>query len=488
MVRHQELRRLLRLDRRRTPGAYSAPEQFVLEPAAGVAPSGKPPVRIFVGTAPAQFRVERVFVWSIVKHRDPARRYEIFLMKDLVGFDSDSTFYRYAVPTLAGGKGKAIYNDVDHIYLDDPAEMFDLEMHGKGQLGIDERETSVMLLDCERMSSIWRYADAQSGGEHAKFRAVVHARDLWGPLPGTWNGRDGAHVGGTSKLLHFFTSETKPWRLLPRRRRNEPPPFGEEWHALEGEADAAGFTTFTKDQPSRRFTELLALNQEMHEYGPRKGSKSAADTFAGQSLRDHVSRISMLVRECRARTILDYGSGKARLYEPFPGEAAESRFKTMQAWDGAKVTCYDPGYAPFSGPIEAQYDGVITTDVLEHIAHDDIPWVLDELFGHAGRFVFAVAASFLACKVLPNGENAHVTLQPATWWHEHMQAASRRHPGIQWVLVVQRKRRSVLLPRSIIFRGKTDGGMAVGIHPRGNPEDRRAGIVRSPIQSPKARY
>jgi hypothetical protein len=53
----------------------------------GVAPSAKPPVRLFVGTEPAQYRAERVFLWSIEKVRDPSRVYEIYLMKELVGFD-----------------------------------------------------------------------------------------------------------------------------------------------------------------------------------------------------------------------------------------------------------------------------------------------------------------------------------------------------------------------------------------------------------------
>ncbi len=425
----------------------------MFEPAHGVAESGKPAVRIFVGTASARFRSERVFVWSIIKHRDPARRYEIFLMKDLAGFNGDLTFYRYAVPTLAGGTGRAIYNDVDQVYLADPAELFDLDMHGKGQLGINERETSVMLLDCERMNPAWPYGDAQRGKEHERFRAATQVAGLWGPLPQVWSARAGAYVAGESKLLHFSIPQTPPWRPFPSPLRYEPHPRCEPWDRLEREADAAGFTPFTKEQPSRRFSELLVLNREMHDHGAGRGGKSPAETFAGQSLGDHVARISTLVRKHRARTILDYGSGKGNLYEPLPGEAAGSRFKTMRAWDGARVTCYDPGYAPFSGPIEQHYDGVICTDVLEHIADDDIPWVFDELFRHARSFVFAVAASFLACKTLPNGENAHVTLQPASWWLEHIKAASRRHPGVAWVLCVQRKRRSFVLSRTTVFRG-----------------------------------
>ena len=87
----------------RAPGDRRKPVLVRLAPLPGTTASNKPPVRIFVGTEPAQFRAERVFVWSIKKHRDPARAYEIYLMSDLEGFDRSTwktgfTQYRYAVP------------------------------------------------------------------------------------------------------------------------------------------------------------------------------------------------------------------------------------------------------------------------------------------------------------------------------------------------------------------------------------------------------
>src|SRR4029078_5113514 len=122
------------------------------------------------------------------------------------------TRYRYAVPDLAGQTGRAIYNDVDQIYLADPGELFDLDMQGRAQLGIDERENSVMLLDCAAMARVWHAADARNGQKHQPFRAAVHAAALWAPPPGVWNARDGEYVAGQTKLLHFTTLQTQPWR------------------------------------------------------------------------------------------------------------------------------------------------------------------------------------------------------------------------------------------------------------------------------------
>src|SRR5262245_6820978 len=95
---------------RREPGFRERPERIVLEARRGVAPSSRPPVRIFVGTEPAQARAERVFIWSVEHTRDPSRVYEIYLMSDLRGFNrrwwlTGFTNYRFAIPHFAGGGG-----------------------------------------------------------------------------------------------------------------------------------------------------------------------------------------------------------------------------------------------------------------------------------------------------------------------------------------------------------------------------------------------
>jgi FkbM family methyltransferase len=98
-------------------------------------------------------------------------------------------------------------------------------------------------------------------------------------------------------------------------------------------------------------------------------------------------------------------------------------------WDVDEVQCYDPGYAPHSARPEGRFDGVICTDVLEHCPEEDVPWILEEIFGYAGRFVYLNVACYPARKTLPNGENAHITVRPPEWWREKVRAAAR--PGIR---------------------------------------------------------
>jgi hypothetical protein len=101
------------------------------------------------------------------------------------------------------------------------------------------------------------------------------------------------------------------------------------------------------------------------------------------------------------------------------------------------VHCYDPCHAPYSTLPTERFDGVITTDVLEHCPEEDLDWIIGELFGFARKFVFASIAAYPALTHLPNGENAHCTVRPTGWWRERFQAAAGRGEPVPWTIVVQ---------------------------------------------------
>ena len=86
---NRRLSYMLRKHRTLPPGTRAIPELVRLDADMNVDSKNKPPVRIFVGSEPSQYRAERVLVWSIAKYRDPGRAYEIYLMKDLTGFNRD---------------------------------------------------------------------------------------------------------------------------------------------------------------------------------------------------------------------------------------------------------------------------------------------------------------------------------------------------------------------------------------------------------------
>ncbi len=195
---------------------------------------------------------------------------------------------------------------------------------------------------------------------------------------------------------------------------------------------------YSRDNPSPRYLQLGEMYASMHQDGRPETDHSAKKTFAGGSLAPHIDAIARLVAETGARSLLDYGSGKGLLYQDAADQPG-TRYKTLAAWKDVRVTCYDPGYAPYAAPVDGVFDAVISTDVVEHIPEDDIPWLLDELFGYANKFVYVVAACSPANKIMPDGTNAHCTVRRPQWWAEQMRSASLRRPEPKWVLCTQKK-------------------------------------------------
>ena len=231
-------------------------ECVVLPPRPGVPRSDRPPVEIYLGTEPAQYRANRVFGWSIEKVRDPGREVRIHFMSELPGFDrrgwtTGFTNYRFAIPAFQGGRGRAIYNDEDEIYLTDPGVLFDLDLGDAGHLSISDTESSVMLIDCERMASVWTLEDAQKAWKRSLLRRASAETGLRGDLDPHWNARDEEYVPGRSHLLHYTTLHTQPWRPFPERFVYQKGAYTQLWHDLEDEAIEAGFELFRQDAPSR---------------------------------------------------------------------------------------------------------------------------------------------------------------------------------------------------------------------------------------------
>jgi hypothetical protein len=90
------------------------------------------------------------------------------------------TNYRFAIPYYAGYQGRAIYNDVDQTYHADPAELFDMDMGDHAVLAVSRTDTSVMLMDCERMQKFWTLEKAQSRRKYPLIAAVQAQEDAYG--------------------------------------------------------------------------------------------------------------------------------------------------------------------------------------------------------------------------------------------------------------------------------------------------------------------
>ena len=191
---------------------------------------------------------------------------------------------------------------------------------------------------------------------------------------------------------------------------------------------------FSRENPSPRYTELLAQYRSMHVAGEVASGLPASQTFPGKSLLPQVRSITGLIEATSAKSILDYGCGKGLQYRPAPlkVEGAGTFACVQDYWDVDLIYCYDPGYQPYSTRPAGQFDGVICTDVLEHCPEPDLPWIVGELFAYARRFVFVSIAVYPATKHLPNGENAHATVRDDAWWQRLFDDVAAGYPGLRW--------------------------------------------------------
>jgi hypothetical protein len=143
--------------------------------------------------------------------------------------------------------------------------------------------------------------------------------------------------------------------------------------------------------------------------------------FPGQQVKFYYEDIKRHIEFTGSKTLLDYGCGKGLCY---------LEKKIHNKWGGIMPTLYDPYYKPHSKIPVGKFDGVICTDVLEHVPEPDIRDVLDSIFSYANRFVFINISTKHSKKNLPNGENCHITVHPKEWWIARVEEVKNNYSNI----------------------------------------------------------
>ena len=419
------LRSSLKLPRTiRAAQEFEQPDVVVLPVRDSFVPSGKPPVRIFLGTEDAQYKAERVFIWSIEKVRDPSRVYEIHLMKNLRGFRSrfwltGFTNYRFAIPHFAGKTGRAIYNDVDQVYLKDPGELFDLELGEHGYLAITPGDTSVALFDCERMASIWTLDDARTVGKNPLHTKASSVPGLWGELDKSWNARDREYIRGQCGVLHYTALHRQPWQPFPQLFVYQANNAADIWFKLEQSANDAGFQVFSALAPSQGFKNLKRAAQDLQSNSTQTGrsNKAAAGSYGTEA--------AELLEECDAHSVLDCHLTAVSAHSPLQFRDAALAFDP--------TTSFADAFEPRS------VDAVVCHDLLEFVPDDDIPWLLESLFSRAGRLLFCHVDQSPGNQNTNSGTALRRRTRTIEWWQYQLELVARFHPSVRWCLSVQRK-------------------------------------------------
>jgi hypothetical protein len=165
------------------------------------------------------------------------------------------------------------------------------------------------------------------------------------------------------------------------------------------------------------------MQQQLHE-DPNYGMASVM----------YAPLVAQVIEGVGAQEMLDYGAGKGRL-----GSALRQHIKRPLL-----IRHYDPAIPAWSARPQA-CDFVACIDVLEHIEPASLDHVLDDLQRVTARVGIFTVHTRAAIKVLPDGRNAHLIQQPASWWlpkffaRFELRTFSRMQEGF-WV-VVDRKQR-----------------------------------------------
>ena len=128
--------------------------------------------------------------------------------------------------------------------------------------------------------------------------------------------------------------------------------------------------------------------------------------YPGNNLKAQLHHIKDLVQDTKAETLLDFGCGKGLQY---------TKYKHHEEF-GIMPALYDPAVPEYEELPEGQFDGIYSTDVMEHIPREQIPETFQTIFSKAEKFVFLAICTQPAIAVLPNGENAHCTVESIGWW------------------------------------------------------------------------
>jgi hypothetical protein len=164
-------------------------------------------------------------------------------------------------------------------------------------------------------------------------------------------------------------------------------------------------------KPSQEYHDLIDSYKVLHQ---EEGK------FKGISLVPLVPTLMSLVKENNCKTLLDYGCGKAIPYDKDRCKEVDLRHPIQKLCNLKSFDLYDPAYEKYTTLPNKKYDIVVCTDVLEHIAEQDIDYVLTEILSHSKKIVFLNISCQPALKHFKEGKfkgkNVHISVFDPSWW------------------------------------------------------------------------
>ena len=183
---------------------------------------------------------------------------------------------------------------------------------------------------------------------------------------------------------------------------------------------------------SEYYYEVIEKYKLFHENGFKKNDiiTPGESTFLGYSLTKWILNIKEIIKINKCDSLLDFGCGKGFLYKnKFKINDQEYR-NLLDCWELEDVYLYDPGVKEFSVYPVRKFDGLICTDVIEHIPESDVLQFIDNLFKLSNKFIFVVIATIPATKFFDDGNNIHLCLKTEEEWKKIFLEFKAKYPEI----------------------------------------------------------
>ena len=127
---------------------------------------------------------------------------------------------------------------------------------------------------------------------------------------------------------------------------------------------------------------------------------------------------------------MDFGCGKGFLYNNKFKIKKKEYNNLSEFWNIDDVYLYDPAVDEYSIYPKKKFDGVICTDVIEHIPEEDVINFIDNLFKLSKKFIFIVIATVPASKYFDNGINIHLCVKKQSVWEDIFIDFKNKYPEI----------------------------------------------------------
>tara|TARA_Y100001968_G_scaffold322175_1_gene357797 strand:- start:663 stop:1475 length:813 start_codon:yes stop_codon:yes gene_type:complete len=163
-------------------------------------------------------------------------------------------------------------------------------------------------------------------------------------------------------------------------------------------------------------------------------------SFSSFQLRRFQNILLPYFKKFQIKSVLDYGCGGSNWeLEGFDFKSPKSakEFFLLE-----KIFLYEPALKIDQ---RKKADCVTCFDVLEHIFISDITKTLRDIFKLSQKLVVLNIACYKAAALLPNGENAHITVRDPLWWKGLIDSITVDFPDINVLLACSKTYNTIQL-------------------------------------------